>query len=303
MATPSAPSPFRVESPGAPTTSPICSTFLTSRHRIAIAVLLAKRIRIVKSLAPRSWKERSTGRGATASQRLSLNQSSEPRPPEYYPIIRDICDRHDILMIVDEVVTGFGRTGRNFGIDHWNVVPDIMATGKGLSSGYTPIAATIVREDIYEAIHAGGTGFVHGHTYGGNPLSCATALAVLNYIDDHDLVPQCARMGDLLLKQLKSFEDLSIVGEVRGKGLLIGIEFVEDKETRTPFDPAKGVTGRVVDEAFDRGLLIMPGAPGMIDGVAGDHIAISPPFTVNGDQIQQIVTILREVIIEVGTAV
>ena len=182
-------------------------------------------------------------------------------------------------------------------------MPDIMATGKGLSSGYTPIAATIVREDIYEAIHAGGTGFVHGHTYGGNPLSCATALAVLNYIDDHDLVPQCARMGDLLLKQLKSFEDLSIVGEVRGKGLLIGIEFVEDKETRTPFDPAKGVTGRVVDEAFDRGLLIMPGAPGMIDGVAGDHIAISPPFTVNGDQIQQIVTILREVIIEVGTAV
>ena len=220
-------------------------------------------------------------------------------PPEYYPTIREICDRHNILMVVDEVVTGFGRTGRNFGIDHWDVIPDIMATGKGLSSGYTPIAATIVQEQIFDAIHAPGTGFVHGHTYGGNPLSCATALAVLNYIEKHDLVPRCARIGELMLEELQKLEDLPIVGDVRGKGLLAGIEFVEDKEKRMPFDPAKGVTGMVVEKAFAKGVLIMPGAPGLIDGVAGDHIAISPPFTVDADQIRRIVEVLREVITEV----
>ena len=203
-------------------------------------------------------------------------------------------------MIVDEVVTGFGRTGRNFAIEHWDVVPDIMATGKGLSGGYTPIAATVVQERIYDAIHAPGTGFVHGHTYGGNPLSCATALAVLNYVEKHDLVKRCARMGDLMLEGLKSFENLPIVGEVRGKGLLAGIEFVADKEKRRPFDPAKGVTGMVVEKAFDKGVLVMPGAPGLIDGVAGDHIAISPPFTVKSTEVRRIVEVLRDVILEVA---
>ena len=220
-------------------------------------------------------------------------------PQEYYPIIREICDRHNILMIVDEVVTGFGRTGRNFGIDHWGVVPDIVATGKGLSSGYSPIAATVVREEIYEAIHASGAGFVHGHTYGGNPLSCATALAVLNYIEEHDLIARCAAMGTLLLEELRVLEDLPIVGEVRGKGLLIGIELVEDKETRMPFDPAKRVTARIVERAFGKGVLVMPGAPGLIDGTRGDHIAISPPFTIDAEQIRRIVTVLDEAIREI----
>ncbi len=127
-------------------------------------------------------------------------------------MIRDICDRHNILMIVDEVVTGFGRTGKNFAIEHWQgVVPDIMTTGKGLSSGYTPISATITREEIYEAIHRRSPSFTHGHTYGGNPLSCATALAVQNYIEDHErnyrlpyLLPQPIR-----LCQLRSQKSLS----------------------------------------------------------------------------------------------
>ncbi|RIK36467.1 MAG: hypothetical protein DCC55_27160 [Chloroflexi bacterium] len=134
--------------------------------------------------------------------------------------------------------------------------------------------------------------FVHGHTYGGNPLSCAVALAVQQYVQQHDLVARCAQMGELMLSKLKPLEDLPIVGEVRGKGLLIGIEFVADKESHAPFDPGLGITARVVDKAFEQGVLVMPGAPGLVDGVAGDHIAISPPFTVTEDQVQQVVDVL-----------
>jgi adenosylmethionine-8-amino-7-oxononanoate aminotransferase len=222
-------------------------------------------------------------------------------PPDYYPTIREICDRHNIVMIIDEVVTGFGRTGVNFGIDHWGVVPDIMATGKGLSSGYTPIAATIAHERIYDAIYKKAPNFVHGHTYGGNPLSCAVALAVQNYIEAHDLVSQCDQMGTLMLERLMPLQESPIVGEVRGKGLLVGIEFVADKEKRAPFEPSKGVTAMVVDRAFEKGVLVMPGAPGLIDGVVGDHIAISPPFTLNEAEVFQIVDVLKEVIGEVAT--
>ena len=192
---------------------------------------------------------------------LGTSAAGVTPPPDYYATIRDICDRHNIVLIADEVVTGFGRTGIPFAMDHWGVVPDIMTTGKGLSSGYTPIAATIAQEKIYEAIFKSSTSFVHGHTYGGNPLSCATALAVQEYIETHDLVTRCDQRGKLMLEKLKPLEDLSIVGEVRGKGLLIGIEFVADKPTRATFDPNRGVTSMVVDRAFERGVLVMPGAP------------------------------------------
>lgn len=227
---------------------------------------------------------------------LGTSAAGVAPPPDYFPRIREICDRHNILLIVDEVVTGFGRTGIDFAIQHWGVTPDIMCTGKGLSSGYSPIAATIAHERIYDAIYRREKSFVHGHTYGGNPLSCAIALAVQEYIQQHDLVTRCAQMGDLMLERLKPLEALPIVGEVRGKGLLIGIEFVADKVSHRPFDPALGVTARVVDRAFEQGVLVMPGAPGLIEGVAGDHIAISPPFTITEDETQRIVDVLADVI-------
>lgn len=220
-------------------------------------------------------------------------------PPDYYPTIREICDRHNILMIMDEVVTGFGRTGLNFGIEHWpGVIPDIMCTGKGLSSGYTPIAATIASEEIYSAIYKKAPAFVHGHTYCGNPLSCAIALAVQNYIEKHDLVARCAKMGDLMLEKLQPLQDLPIVGEIRGKGLMIGMEFVADKTDKKPFDPNQNVTSKIVDLAFHKGVLLMPGAPGLVDGVAGDHIAISPPFTIFEEEVDETVRVLREAIEE-----
>ena len=231
---------------------------------------------------------------------LGTSAAGVTPPADYYPAIREICDKYNILMIVDEVVTGFGRTGRNFGIEHWDVVPDIMSVGKGLSSGYTPIAATIADEKIYNAIYEGSTSFVHGHTYGGNPLSCAVALAVQKYIESHDLVAQCARMGKLMLEQLMPLQNLPIVGEVRGKGLLIGIEFVSDQEDRTPFDPAQGVTGMIVNSIFEKGVLVMPGAPGSVDGISGDHIAISPPFIITEPEVDQIVIAIKDSIVEVS---
>lgn len=231
---------------------------------------------------------------------LGTSAAGVAAPPDYYPTIREICDRHDIVLIADEVVTGFGRTGIPFAMDHWGVVPDIMTTGKGLSSGYTPIAATIAKEKIYEAIFRSDTSFTHGHTYGGNPLSCATALAVQNYIEAHDLVNRCAQRGELMLERLKPLEELPIVGEVRGKGLLLGIEFVADKTKRATFDPNRGVTSMIVDRAFERGVLVMPGAPGLVDGARGDHIAISPPFIVSEDEVDRVADVLRESISQVA---
>ena len=173
-------------------------------------------------------------------------------PPDYFPTLRAICDHYNILMIVDEVVTGYGRTGLNFGIEHWDAIPDIMATGKGLSSGYTPIAATLVRDEIYDGIYKRQNHYVHGHTYGGNPLSCAVALAVQDYIQAHDLVARCAQMGALMLEKMRPLMDSPIVSAVRGKGLLTGVEFAKDKATHTPFDPAQGVAAAVVNQGkFD----------------------------------------------------
>jgi adenosylmethionine-8-amino-7-oxononanoate aminotransferase len=201
-------------------------------------------------------------------------------------------------MIIDEVVTGFGRTGKNFGIEHWQgVVPDIMATGKGLSSGYTPIAATIVRDEIYDGIYKKQNHYVHGHTYGGNPLSCAIALAVQNYIADNDLVARCKTMGDLMHEKLLPLQDSPVVSAVRGgHGLLNGVEFSKDKATGEPFASEQGVTSNFVNRVFDKGVLIMPGSAGMIDGVTGDHIAISPPFTINEGQVEEITQVIREVV-------
>ncbi len=225
---------------------------------------------------------------------LGTSSAGLTPPDDYFSTVRDICDHYGILLIIDEVVTGYGRTGVNFGIDHWGVVPDLMATGKGLSSGYTPIAATIARDEIYERIYETAPAFVHGHTYGGNPLSCATALVVQEYVENHGLVRRCAEMGEVMLEQLQPLTELSMVRMVRGRGLLCGIEFTADKERGVTFDPSLGVTGRVVQEAFDRGVLIMPGAPGPLDGVNGDHVAISPPYTVTEDEVARIAAVIRE---------
>jgi adenosylmethionine-8-amino-7-oxononanoate aminotransferase len=210
-------------------------------------------------------------------------------PPEYYPRIREICDTHDILFIADEVITGIGRTGKNFGIEHWGVVPDMITTAKALSSGYVPLAAVILHDKVHDAIAKGSGHMTQGFTYSGHPLCSAVGLAVLKYLKGHELVENAARIGRLLLQRLDALKRFPIVGDVRGIGLLQGVEFVADQATKRPFPPEAGVTRRIVEAALAGGVMVVGGMSGMIDGVAGDHIQISPPYIFTEANVEQLV--------------
>ncbi|HPQ43314.1 MAG TPA: aspartate aminotransferase family protein [Syntrophales bacterium] len=216
----------------------------------------------------------------------------------YFQRIREICDKYDVLLMVDEVMSGIGRTGKNFCIDHWNVIPDMIIASKGLASGYTPIYCVVVKDEIRTAILNGNGAFVHGHTYSQNPLSCAIALAVLTYIEKHDLVRRSASMGEYLLKRLLGLDGHSIVGDVRGLGLFLGVEFVKNKDSKEPFDPSLKVNTLISNRAFEKGLICYPGNGGA-DGVHGDHILLAPPFIITEEQCDAIVDILHASIDEV----
>ncbi len=218
-------------------------------------------------------------------------------PPEYFPIIREICDRYEILFIADEVMTGIGRTGSGFAVNHWNVVPDIITTGKGVSGGYAPLAAMIVREPIYQAIAEGSGAFVNGFTYGGHPPSMAAGAAVLKYVADHDLVAKSARRGEYLAARLEALRSNHIVGDVRGMGLMRGIEFVRDRATKAPFRRELHVAERVAEAAFERGLIIYPGF-GNADGIDGDQILIGPPLVISEQELDQLIEMLSGAIAE-----
>lgn len=201
-------------------------------------------------------------------------------------------------MISDEVMTGFGRTGKNFGIDHWNVTPDIIAVGKGLTGGYAPAGGLIVHEKVSEAFQGGSGSFAHGHTFVGNPLTCAAALATQTYMEKNDLINQSAKKGQYLLEMLKEKLDSEIIGDVRGKGLFIGIEFVKDQKTKEPFSRKARLAESIGDLAFKKGLHILPGF-GCADGVSGDHILIAPPFVISEEEMEELVSILDETIKDV----
>lgn len=216
----------------------------------------------------------------------------------YFQRIREICDRYDVLLIVDEVMTGIGRTGQNFAVDHWGVKPDMIVCAKGLASGYSPIYCLLTTEEIRQVILDGNGAFVHGHTYSQNPLSCAIAQAVLAYIEDHDLVRRSRELGAMLLRELESLRELEGVGDVRGLGLFAGVEFVRDKATKTPFDPRLKLNARVGARCLENGLIVYPGGGGA-DGVHGDHVLLAPPFVINEDQIRDLVGILKASISQV----
>ncbi|MGG1660387.1 aspartate aminotransferase family protein [Brevibacillus sp. NRS-1366] len=218
-------------------------------------------------------------------------------PPEgYFQRIREICDKYQVLFIADEVMTGVGRTGKAFGVDHWGVVPDLMTLGKGMSAGYTPMAATMVSDEIIETITKGSGLIMAGHTYSANPQSAAVSLAVLNYVEKHQLVEKAAEQGAYLLSRLQQLADeLPLIGEARGLGMLCGLEFVKNKQTKEPFALSQGVGGKVIAKAFEKGLLIYP-AMGGIEGVAGDCVIIAPPLTITTEQIDELIGLLKEAI-------
>lgn len=215
-------------------------------------------------------------------------------PPGYYEAIRETCDRYNVLFIADEIITGFGRTGRNFGIEHWEAVPDIMTSSKSLSSGYTPIGAVIVHERIWETLRDGKRNSRSLRlTYSGNPVSCAAALAVQEYISRHNLVKRCAYIGRYLKCKLEKLaERLPMIGSVRGKGLLLAIELVQDRNTRAPFPRSMCLQEKIVQVALEHGLILV-GGTGTGTSLDGDHILITPPFVISEDECNELITVLE----------
>jgi adenosylmethionine-8-amino-7-oxononanoate aminotransferase len=222
-------------------------------------------------------------------------------PLEYYKIIREICDEFDILFIADEVMTGFGRTGLNFGIEHWGVTPDMIVFAKGASAGYYPLAGVIISEKIFTVLKNGKKGiFAPGHTYSGTPMAGAVGCSVIEYMNKHRLIDNVAKLSGYLEEVLKGLGSHKIVGDVRGKGFLWGIEFVKEKKTKKPFPPQQG--GSVADllskAAFSNGLIVYPGT-GSVDGNQGDHILVAPPFIIEKHEIDKLVSILDQSISEI----
>ena len=221
-------------------------------------------------------------------------------PPGYLEKVADVCRKHGVLLVADEVMTGMGRTGRNFAVDHWGVAPDILVTAKGLSSGYAPLGAVIANKKVVEAIAKGSGAFLHGFTYNAHPVSVAAGRAVLRYLKAKGLVgaANSQRIGTLahgLRQALDGLLDLPVVGDVRGIGLLLGIEFVADKKTKQPFAAEKNFAAHVGQAAAERGLLVYP-MQGSVDGVSGDHLLLAPPAVMTQEQASWAVDQLRAAI-------
>jgi hypothetical protein len=214
----------------------------------------------------------------------------------YFKRIREICDRYGILLILDEVMCGMGRTGTLHACEQDGVVPDLMCLAKGLAAGYQPIGAILVHGKVFEPFRRGSGFFQHGHTYIGHATACAAALAVQRAIRDRDLLASVRVRGEALKRELRTnLGQNPHVGDIRGRGLLRGIELVADRETKEPFDPALKLHARVRAEAMARGLVCYPSG-GSADGVRGDHVLLAPPFIVSENQIGEIVGRVGEAI-------
>ncbi len=219
-----------------------------------------------------------------------------PAVEGYFKRIREICDQYGVLLILDEVMCGMGRTGHLFACDHDGVAPDILCIAKGLGAGYQPIGAMLCSARIYDAIQNGSGFFQHGHTYIGHPVATAAALAVVTELTQNDLPLRAALMGEKLQSALTTaFGQHPHVGDIRGRGLFRGIELVANRKTKTPFDPAPGVAGKIKKAAFAEGLICYP-MSGTRDGQHGDHILLAPPFIIEGKQIDELVAKLDRAI-------
>ena len=210
-------------------------------------------------------------------------------PPEgYWPAIAEVCRRHGVLLIADEVMTGFGRTGRWFGLDHWGVRPDIVVGAKGGTSGYFPFGFVAASGDVTQAVLEEPPGFVHGFTYSHHVVGAAVAGEVLRILEDERLVEASAAKGEALQALLhERLDEHPNAGEIRGRGLLVGVELVADRETREPFPRAEQVTERIMRAARDDGLLLYSGT-GLADGTNGDSILLGPPFVITEDELVRI---------------
>jgi adenosylmethionine-8-amino-7-oxononanoate aminotransferase len=226
--------------------------------------------------------------GFIAEPVVGATLGAVPAAPGYFRRIREICDRYGVLLILDEVMCGMGRTGRRYAIEEDGVSPDLLFIAKGLGAGYQPIGALLIQAKIADAIRQGSGRFLHGHTYMAHTTACAAALAVQRVIERDGLIAKVERQGRLLMSALQArLGQHPHVGDIRGRGLFLGLEFVRDRETKEPFDPSEKLNLRVKDAAMERGLMLYPMA-GTLDGRRGDHVLLAPPFTLEDRMMEEI---------------
>ena len=215
-------------------------------------------------------------------------------PSNYMKNVREICDKYDVLLIFDEIITGFGRTGKMFAAEHWNVKPDMITMGKGLTSGYSPLSAVSTSKKINEIFEDSDSTFMHGITYGGHPVSCAAGKASINMYVTQNMSNYAVSKGNVLLNEFRKFQH-SIVGDVRGLGLLIGIELVSDQRSKKPFKLTQEVGKFIASKSLEKGVKIY-GGKGAEPELMGDLIIISPPLVIESTQIDKIIEVVDETI-------
>lgn len=222
-------------------------------------------------------------------------------PAEYFRRVREICDRYDVLLIADEVFTGYGRTGEPLALRHWDVTADISTLGKGIGSGYAALGAVLAQPHIVSAFRDGSGQFVHGFTYSGLPASCMVGLSVLDYIRRHDLVMAAGTTGEYLHASLRQLADRHpVISDVRGIGLLAGVEFASPDDQSTPLPGDGEFSRRLAAGIRERGVLVRPGVPGINYGQGGDHIQLTPPYVITHEEIDMIVDALDASLADVG---
>ncbi|EXJ68117.1 uncharacterized protein A1O5_08732 [Cladophialophora psammophila CBS 110553] len=216
-----------------------------------------------------------------------------PAPKGYFQGVRRVCDKYGILLILDEVMCGMGRTGTFFAFEQEGIVPDLVTVGKGLGGGYAPVAGVLIHKKIVDALRSGTSSFNHGHTYQAHPVGCAATLAVQKILKRDGLVENVARLGRILYPLLlHTFRAAKYVGDIRGRGLFWGIEFVRDKATRESFPPRACFGARFQAMTFDLGVAVYPGSS-TVDGTRGDHAILSPPYNVTEDELRKIVEVMK----------
>jgi adenosylmethionine-8-amino-7-oxononanoate aminotransferase len=263
-----APYPYRCECGGRGAACPVCSAAVLEE---AIEQLGAERVA--------AFIAEPVGGSSTGA--------STPRP-EYFQRVREICDRHGVLFIADEVLVGVGRTGTWWAIEPYAATPDIMTFGKGISGGYAALSGIAAPQRIIDVLARGSGSFIHAQTFSFHPVACAAGVATMKYLKQHKLVERCATMGRVLHERLQALRQLPAVGDVRGRGLLAGIEFVEDKASRAPFARSVKFAERFADAALEAGITVWPNV-GHADGTNGDAALLAPPFIVSEPEIDEIV--------------
>jgi adenosylmethionine-8-amino-7-oxononanoate aminotransferase len=230
---------------------------------------------------------------AFMAEPIQLSTGNIVPPPEYWPIVREICDEYGVMIIVDEVAMGVGRTGNMWGSQTFNFVPDVLCMGKGMAAGYMPLSGVAFRDEVAEAFISDDKerAFADGHTYGGNPVACAAGIAVLQELQERNLVARCRQMGEYLIERLGDLCELGVVGEIRGKGLTVGVEFVQDTETMKPFPTDLALGVKVGRRCIQKEKMLVRYAPGWI--------AVAPPYIVTEEDVDDMVNRLGRAIVSV----